>query len=164
MKITKDYLRQLIRESLEEGEKDDGFSPRQLPYEQGEEEADVSLTNVQPHIVPTINKVVAAYYKSDKNEDTKLLFKISLPIFIEPIKKANPSKSIESILRAILDEENKRHIEDIIGLLKPEHSSTVSENKKLSKDTVRQLIRESLEGIRNPKNPMRKKTLDIYRS
>lgn len=36
MKITKDYLRQLIRESLE---KNESFTPAQLPYERGANEA-----------------------------------------------------------------------------------------------------------------------------
>lgn len=41
MKITKDYLCQLIRESLEEGD----FTPATLPYEVGQKEASAPIAD-----------------------------------------------------------------------------------------------------------------------
>lgn len=68
MKITKDYLRQLIRESLEEG---GDFTPATLPYEVGQEEAEVDdgLTRATPEMA--LNKIIQVL-NSDKKLETKL--------------------------------------------------------------------------------------------
>jgi hypothetical protein len=133
MKISKDYLRQLIVESLQEG---NDFSPAKLPYEFGQEEARVGeKENTNPYylagmIKGTLEGILDLLSIRDiKDTETQLKYAIAI------VKKLQDRLTKENL-------------------------PTVSENKAISKDSIRQMIRESLqEGNRNP---IRKKFVKTF--
>lgn len=149
MKITKDYLRELIRESLEEN--------KEMSYDEFVSKA-LDIVNAEKFYS---DKMIQLFNTVDRENLKKIVKQAENDNSQEAAnfnKMIADMKSLSFIAKKLSDSPQNatsHRYSDESGI-------TVAENKKLSKDTVRQLIRESLEEIRNPKNPMRKKTLDIY--